>query len=163
MVKLSEYDPAWPGLFESEARRIRHAVGAVVAKLEHVGSTSVPGLAAKPLIDILLVVLDSSDESTYVPALESAGYSLHIREPHWFEHRMFTRSDMALNLHVFSIGCAEIDRMLAFRDHLRAHAGDRALYERTKRELASRRWKDVQNYADAKADVVQEILGRAAS
>jgi GrpB-like predicted nucleotidyltransferase (UPF0157 family) len=161
LVTLSEYDPAWPAAFEGEAQRIRHALGAAVAQLEHVGSTSVPGLVAKPLIDILLVVADSCDEPAYVPALESAGYSLRIREPDWFEHRMFTRSDPALNLHVFSIGCAEIGRMLAFRDRLRVHDGDRALYERAKRELASRRWKHVQHYADAKAGVVEEILARA--
>jgi GrpB-like predicted nucleotidyltransferase (UPF0157 family) len=160
-ITLSEYDPAWPAAFAREAERIRHALGVAVSELEHVGSTSVPGLVAKPVIDVLLVVRDSSDERAYVPALESAGYSLRVREPDWFEHRMFTRSDTALNLHVFSIGCAEIGRMLAFRDRLRAHDADRALYERAKRALAARPWKHVQHYADAKGEVVEEILARA--
>ena len=161
LIPLSEYDAEWPTTFDREAQRIRHALGAAVAQLEHVGSTSVPRLVAKPLIDILLVVRDSSDEPAYVPALESAGYSLRIREPDWCQHRMFIRSEIALNLHVFSIGCAEIARMLAFRDRLRAHDADRGLYERAKRELASRRWKHVQHYADAKTVVIEQILARA--
>jgi GrpB-like predicted nucleotidyltransferase (UPF0157 family) len=160
-VQLVDYDPAWPGLFEREAGRVRAALGERVLLLEHVGSTSVPGLAAKPRIDMLLVVADSSDEPVYVPALESAGYVLHIREPDWHEHRLFKGPDIALNLHVFSAGCSEIERMLLFRNWLRAHPDDRQLYERTKRELARREWKYTQNYADAKTAVVEEILTRA--
>ena len=129
--------------------------------MEHVGSTSVPGLAAKPIIDISLAVADSADEQAYVPALEAAGYFLRIREPDWFEHRGFGRRDVRVNLHVFSAGCAEIERMLRFRDHLRRDDADRELYERTKRELAQRQWKYVQHYADAKSAVVEAILARA--
>lgn len=143
------------------AQRIRRALGDGVVQLEHVGSTSVPGLAAKPRIDILLVVPDSSDEPSYVPALESAGYVLRIREPNWYEHRVFKGPDTDLNLHVFTRGCIEIDRMIGFRDWLRTDVEDRALYERTKRDLASRQWKYVQNYADAKTEVVEQILARA--
>jgi len=161
VILVVDYDPSWPGLFEREAERIRGALGSGVVKLEHVGSTSVPGLAAKPRIDMLLVVEDSSDESSYVPVLEAAGYVLRIREPDWFEHRVLKGREVDLNLHVFSAGCVEIERMVRFRDWLRTHASDRALYERTKRELAARRWKHVQNYADAKTEVVEEILGRA--
>ena len=90
-----------------------------VLRLEHVGSTSIPGLAAKPIIDIVLVVADSADEAAYVPALEAAGYVLRIREPGWFEHRVLNGPDTKVNLHVFSDGCPEIGRMLAFRDRLR--------------------------------------------
>jgi GrpB-like predicted nucleotidyltransferase (UPF0157 family) len=129
--------------------------------IEHVGSTSVPGLAAKPLIDIVLVVDSTPDESSYVPALEAAGYVLRIREPEWFQHRMLRRHDPTVNLHVFSLGCEEVERMLAFRDWLREHEDDRILYEETKRELATRRWKYAQNYADAKTSVVREIMARA--
>jgi GrpB-like predicted nucleotidyltransferase (UPF0157 family) len=160
-IRVADYDPAWPALFAREAERIRQALGEGVVRLEHVGSTSVPGLAAKPLIDILLVVKDSSDESSYVPALESAGYVLRIREPNWHEHRVFKGPDTDVNLHVFSPGCIEIERMVGFRDWLRTHAEDRALYERTKRDLASRRWQYVQHYADAKTEVVEQILARA--
>jgi GrpB-like predicted nucleotidyltransferase (UPF0157 family) len=140
---------------------VRAALGDRVLLLEHVGSTSVPGLAAKPRIDMLLVVADSTDEAAYVPALEAAGYVLHIREPDWYEHRMFKGPDTAVNLHVFSPGCPEIERMLLFRDWLRGNASDRRLYERTKRELARREWAYGQHYADAKAPVVEEIIARA--
>ena len=160
-INIVDYDPQWPRLFEREADRVQAALGDRVLLIEHVGSTSVPGLAAKPRIDALLVVADSSEESAYVPALEDAGYVLHIREPDWYEHRLFKGPDMDINLHVFSPGCPEIDRMLLFRDWLRNNASDRMLYERTKRELARKDWKYTQNYADAKTEVVEDILTRA--
>ena len=159
-IHLADYDPQWPRLFEREAERVRAALGDRVLLLEHVGSTSAPGLAAKPRIDMLLVVADSADEPAYIPALEAAGYVLRIREPDWYEHRMFNGSDMALNLHVFSAECPEIDRMLHFRNWLRSHESDRQFYERTKRKLARQDWKYTQNYADAKTAVVEEILAR---
>lgn len=160
-IQIVDYDPAWPALFEREAARVRGVLGEGALMLEHVGSTSVPGLAAKPRIDMLLVVANSADESTYVPALEAAGYKLQIREPEWYEHRVFKGPDTDINLHVFSPGCPEIDRMLRFRDWLRSNPSDRLLYERAKRELARRDWKYVQNYADAKTAVVEEIIARA--
>jgi GrpB-like predicted nucleotidyltransferase (UPF0157 family) len=160
-VELVDYDPAWPQLFAREAECVRVALGDGVLLLEHVGSTSVPGLAAKPWIDMVLVVADSADEPAYVPALEEAGYVLRIREPDWYEHRMFRRLDPGVHLHVFSPDCPEVERMLLFRDRLRNNEPDRRLYERTKRELARREWAYVQNYADAKAAVVEEIIGRA--
>ncbi len=160
-ILIVDYDPQWPRLFEREAGRIRAALGERVLLLEHVGSTSVPGLAAKPRIDIILVVPDSAVEPAYVPALEAAGYVLVIREPDWHEHRVFKGPDTDVNLHVFSPGSSEIERMLLFRDWLRDNPSDRQMYERTKRELARRDWKYTQNYADAKNDVVDEILARA--
>ena len=160
-VTLAEYDPAWPALFEREERRIRAALGATVVLLEHTGSTSIPGLSAKPIIDITLIVPDSADEATYVPRLEAAGYRLHIREPDWHQHRLLKGPDTDVNLHVFSRGSVELDRMVGFRDWLRTHPEDRELYERTKRELAARTWRHVQHYADAKTAVVEEIIARA--
>jgi len=162
-VELVDYDPTWPGLFDREAERIRAALGDRVLLLEHTGSTSVPGLAAKPIVDITLAVPDSADEDAYLPALEAAGYVLRIREPDWYEHRVFKGPDTNVNLHVFSDGCPEIDRMLNFRDRLRSDAADRELYEQTKRELAAQEWNYMQDYADAKTAVVKEILARAAS
>jgi GrpB-like predicted nucleotidyltransferase (UPF0157 family) len=162
-IELADYDPAWPALFAREAARIQAALGDRALLLEHVGSTSVPGLAAKPRIDVLLVVADSGDEAEYVPDLVDAGYVLHIREPDWFEHRLFKGPDTAVNLHVFSPGCTETQRMLRFRDHLRRDEADRQLYERTKRALAGRVWAHTQNYADAKSPVIDEILARAAT
>jgi GrpB-like predicted nucleotidyltransferase (UPF0157 family) len=162
-IVLAEYDPAWPRLFEREAARIRGALGDGVVTIDHVGSTSVPDLAAKPRIDILLVLPDSADEPAYVPVLERAGYVLRIREPDWYEHRVFKGPDTDVNVHVFSPGCPEIDRMIGFRDWLRGHDDDRRLYERTKRELAARPWAYTQDYADAKTAIVKEILTRRGS
>ena len=160
-VELVEYDLEWPELFRQAEEKIRGALGERALSVEHVGSTSVPGLAAKPIIDINLEVADTTDEDAYVPPLEDAGYVLRIREPDWFEHRLFKGTDPAVNLHVFPAGCAELERMLRFRDHLRANDGDRDLYLRTKRELATRTWEHVQHYADAKSEVVEEIMRRA--
>ena len=160
-IHLAEYDPEWQRLYEREAERIKGALGAKALRIEHVGSTSVPGLAAKPLIDIVLVVSDTRDEDTYVPPLESAGYVLRIREPDWFEHRLFKGPDTNVNVHTFSDGCEEVDRMVGFRDWLRTHDEECAVYLAAKRELAANRWKYVQNYADAKSAVVREILRRA--
>jgi len=160
-VVLRDYDGAWPAAYECEAVRIRSALGDAALVVEHVGSTSVQGLAAKPVIDILLVVADSSDEGAYLAALEGAGYRVHIREPGWFEHRLCKGPDTDINLHIFSDGCPEVARMLTFRDRLRSHPDDRHLYEATKRDLAARHWAHLQDYADAKAAVVAEVLTRA--
>ncbi|HLJ81471.1 MAG TPA: GrpB family protein, partial [Ktedonobacterales bacterium] len=144
-IYIAEYNPEWPRLFEHEAERIRAALGERVLLLEHAGSTSVPGLAAKPRIDMVLVVASSADEPAYAPELEAAGYVLRVREPDWYEHRVFKGPDTDVNLHVFSAGCPEIDRMLLFRNWLRGNTADRQLYERTKRELARQDWKYTQN------------------
>ncbi len=160
-IELAEYDPQWPARFEKEAARIVAALGAAARRIEHVGSTSVPGLAAKPFVDVCLEVSDSSDEAAYVPALESAGYTLRIREPDWYEHRMFEALEGGVKLHVFSQGCPEVRRMVLFRDRLRESDEDRELYARAKRALAGRQWKYVQDYADAKSAVIEEILERA--
>ncbi len=161
-VRLAEPDPAWPALYAREAARIRGLLGDDIRRLEHVGSTSVPGLAAKPIIDILLVVDNSGDEPSYLPRLEAGGYVLRIREPAWHEHRMCKGPDTNVNLHIHTAGDPEIDRMIAFRDRLRSHPEELATYLATKRELATRDWAFVQQYADAKSEVVEAILSRAA-
>jgi GrpB-like predicted nucleotidyltransferase (UPF0157 family) len=135
-VQVVDYDPAWPGLFQREAERIRAVLGERVVQLEHVGSTSVPGL-------------------------EAAGYVLVIREADWYQHRCFKGPDTNVNLHVYSPGCPEIERYLIFRDRLRGHPDDRAHYQQVKRELAERNWTYVQEYADAKTEVVESIIARA--
>ncbi|HEX7255994.1 MAG TPA: GrpB family protein [Gaiellaceae bacterium] len=160
-IEIREYDDRWPGWYEREETRIRSLLGDRVVRIEHVGSTAVPGLPAKPLIDIALEVPDSVAESAYVPDLEAAGYVLRIREPEWFEHRLFKGPDTDVNLHVFTAGCPEVERMLLFRDWLRADASDREHYAGTKRALAAREWKYMQQYADAKTEVVREIMARA--
>jgi len=119
----------------------------------------VPGLAAKPIIDIVLAVADPADEPAYVPALEGEGFVLRVREPHWYEHRLLKKPNA--NVHVFTPVCPEIERMLAFRNLLRRDDTERELYLHAKRDLAARTWKYVQNYADAKTAVVEEITARA--
>jgi GrpB-like predicted nucleotidyltransferase (UPF0157 family) len=161
IVELAGYDLQWPQMYRREAERIQSALGERALQIEHAGSTAVPGLAAKPVIDIVLVVASSADEASYRSALETAGYVLRIREPEWFEHRMFNSLHSTVNLHVFSKGCPEIERMLDFRDWLRSNADDRELYRRAKVTLAGQSWNSVQDYADAKSAVVQEISERA--
>ena len=99
---LTDYDPKWPHRFRRESVRIRAALGQNAVRIEHIGSTAVPGLKAKPVIDVLLVVRASSDEHTYVPALRRAGYVLTVREPRWHEHRMFNRRDASASTCMFS-------------------------------------------------------------
>lgn len=159
-IRLCPYDPRWPEQFRQEAEKIRAALGDRALAVEHVGSTSVPGLCAKPILDILLLTADAGREADYVPALTAAGYALRIREPDWFQHRMLRGTDPAVNLHVFSAGCPEAARMLAFRDWLRTCRADRDRYAAEKRRLAERQWAYVQDYADAKTAVVGEILER---
>jgi GrpB-like predicted nucleotidyltransferase (UPF0157 family) len=160
-IHLAPYNPEWPAWYEREATRIRTALGDRVRQLHHAGSTSVPGLSAKPVIDIILAVADSSDENAYVPDMVAAGYRLTLREPDWFEHRLFKGPDTNLNLHTFTEGSPEIRRMLAFRDRLRSHPDELAEYQATKQALAGRTWAYVQDYADAKGAVVEGIIARA--
>lgn len=160
-IRVLDYDPEWSRQYEAEMMRIQTALGRCALRVEHVGSTSVPDLPAKPVIDILLVVADSANEAEYVAPLEAAGYQLRIREPEWHEHRMFKDAVQKANVHVFSAGCPGIDRMLMFRDWLRASETDRESYARWKRTLAQQNWKYTQNYADAKTSVIDEIMSRA--
>lgn len=160
-IHLAEPDPAWPAAFATIAGRIRAALGSRALLLEHVGSTSIPGLAAKPVIDAVLVVADPADEPSWLPDLEAAGFRLAIREPAWHEHRLVKAHDIASNIHVLPPGCSEARRMLAFRDHLRRDPDDRARYLARKRELAARTWDYVQAYADAKGELIAEIVTRA--
>ena len=123
-ITIVEYDSGWPQKFTRHARILTDALGAAALRIEHVGSTSVPGLAAKPIVDILMVVADSGDESLYFPALLGAGYVLRVREPQWNEHRMFRTLEKDVHIHIYSAGCAEIERVLTFRDWLMIPAGD---------------------------------------
>ena len=163
-IVIEVYDPDWPRRFTVLAERILGALGDRALSIEHVGSTSVPGLAAKPIIDVNLVVADSSDEVDYVPALEAAGFVLRVREPWWYEHRCLVFADPRCNLHVFSPGCAEAARHRIFRDWLRATPADRDLYRDAKVTAASEanvRDEHVMEYNARKQSVIREIYGRA--
>ena len=157
-IVLVEHDEAWHERFTIESARIRDRLGADALQVEHVGSTAVCGLAAKPVIDILLVVTDPSHEAGFVPPLRDVGYALRIREPAFFEHRMLRTAERDVHVHVFGADAPEVDRMLVFRDTLRTDSAARRRYEHVKRRLASRRWATMQHYADAKSDIIDDIL-----
>jgi GrpB-like predicted nucleotidyltransferase (UPF0157 family) len=162
-IVIAEYDPAWPERFRQEEARIVAALGEGALSVEHIGSTSVPWLAAKPIVDILLVVEDSGEEASYLPALEEAGYVLRVREPDFHEHRMFRTPAKDVHVHIFSAGSPEIERYLLLRDRLRHNEEERELYAQTKRELAKQDWLTVEHYAEAKTEVVEGIISRAAA
>ena len=161
VIQIVDHRPEWREMFAAHAAEVSRALGARALRIEHIGSTSVPGLAAKPIIDILLVVADSSDEDSYLPQLEAAGYSLHIREPEFHGHRLLRTPDADVHLHVFPEGSAEVERYLLFRDRLRVNSADRVRYEALKRELATRTWADMDEYATAKTAIVEEIIAAA--
>ena len=156
-----QYDDSWPARYDQVAARVRRALGHRARILEHVGSTSVPGLAAKPVIDVNLVVADSGDEATYVPDLVAEGFTLRIREPDWEEHRVLVLEAPQTNLHVFSPGSGEPGRTRMFRDWLRAHPEDREAYGSLKTELAGRGFAEVMDYNNHKAALVYDIYEKA--
>ncbi|NEK87177.1 GrpB family protein [Blastococcus saxobsidens] len=157
-VVIADHDATWPERFAQLQRRVERALPTTALSVEHIGSTSVPGLAAKPIIDMLLTVRSVDDEAAYVDALEKVGFVLRVREP---RHRMFRTPARDVHLHVYEPGGQAVADYLDLRDWLRESGSDRALYEATKRELARREWSDMNHYADAKSDVVQVILRRA--
>lgn len=158
-VVIADYDQAWPQRFELERDRIKRALRGVARRIEHVGSTSVPGLAAKPIVDLLVAVDDADDEQAFGPELQRAGYELRVREP---RHRMYRTPQLDVQVHVWSDDDREVARYLAFRDRLRESSADRGEYERLKRSLAQREWSDINRYAQAKGPLIEAILARAA-
>ncbi len=163
-VAVVEPDPSWPAAYDVVAARIRAALGGRVRLLEHVGSTSVPGLAAKPIIDVLLVVADVDDEDTYVPALVAGGFVHAVREPWWDGHRLLRYPDPRSNVHLFRPDSPEAVRMCLLRDWLRDHPDDRERYAATKRAAAAdaiAAGEHVMQYNARKQPVVREIYGRA--
>ncbi len=155
-IVIVDYSPTWARRFEEESARIAAALSTFAPRIEHIGSTAVPGLAAKPIVDILVAVEDPEDEEAYVPALEGAGYVLRVREP---GHRMFRTPGRDVHVHVWRSGSDDERRLLVFRDRLRRNPEDRLEYERTKRELVGR-WRDMNYYARAKSDVIDRIMER---
>lgn len=136
-ILIVEYDQRWPAQYNQVAARIRTVLGEAVLAIDHIGSTSIPGLAAKPIIDIDLTLADPVDEAAYVPALERAGFILRRREPAWHEHRLLRHNDPRTNLHVFGPDCPEQRRHRMFREWLIAHPHERELYRRTKLAAAA--------------------------
>ncbi len=158
LIAIIESDPAWVRRFETERRRICDVLGRLAVRVDHVGSTAVPGLAAKPIIDIQVSVSDVEHEDSYKPRLERAGYRIRVREP---AHRMFRTPEGDVHVHVCDHGGSWERRHLLFRDWLRASGADRQLYAETKRALAQHDWPTMDHYADAKTDVIADIMSRA--
>lgn len=157
-IRIVDYDPEWPERYQTQHRIIADALANSLLRIEHIGSTAVPGLAAKPIIDILIVVADSADEPSYLPRLGAAGYELRVREPGFHQHRMLRTPARDVHVHVWPPDAPEIARQLAFRDRLRTNAEDRRRYEDTKRCLAALSWPDMDAYAEAKTAIIEAIL-----
>lgn len=157
-IVICDYDHAWPERFHEEQARVLSALGGAALRIEHFGSTAVTGLAAKPIVDVLVTVVDPDDDAAFQPALEAQGYQLRVREP---GHRMFRTAARDVHIHVWADSDPEVERCLRFRDRLRASSEDRAAYERLKRDLARQDWSDMNHYADAKAALISLILDRA--
>ena len=160
-IMISPYDPGWPLRYGEHERTIRAALGSRALTVEHVGSTAVPGLAAKDRLDIDLIVDDPADEDAYVPALQAAGYTLQTREPHWYEHRALWTASHDVNLHVFGPDCDEYLRHVVLRDWLRTHPDDRDRYAAAKHAAAAAHPLSMAGYVHAKAGVIVDILRRA--
>ena len=159
-LTIVEPDPRWPQDFEALRVIIAGALGASAVRVDHVGSTSVPGLPAKPIVDVDVVVPDPDDEKGYVPALEAAGLVLAVREPWWQGHRLFRYAAPRANVHVFGPEAAEPVRHRIFRDWLRTHPDDRDLYADAKRAAAVAGG-HVMEYNARKQAVLREILVQA--
>jgi GrpB-like predicted nucleotidyltransferase (UPF0157 family) len=155
---LRDHDPQWFETYREHERRIRAALGPVAVQVDHIGSTAVPGLAAKPVIDVLVTVVDITAEEDYLEQLLAVGYELRVREP---GHRMVRTPARDVHVHVVAVGAEAAGDYLLFRDRLRADREDRDLYERTKRALVERDWPDMNAYAEAKTGVIAEIKERA--
>lgn len=158
ILALVDYDPRWPEAYLEHEQRIRAALGPAAVQIEHIGSTSVPGLAAKPIIDVLITVEDITAEEDYLDQLLRAGYNLRVREP---GHRLARTPARDVHVHIMEVGDEAAEDYLLFRDHLRADTEDRGLYERTKRVLLERDWVDMNAYAEAKTGIITEIKQRA--
>ncbi len=157
-LALADHDPAWADRYAEHAGRIGTALGDAAVAIAHIGSTSVPGLAAKPIIDILVTVPDITAEEDYLGPLVEAGYPLRVREP---GHRMVRTPERDVHVHVFEPDHPAVTDYFLLRDRLRTDADDRALYESTKRRLIAEDWPDMNAYADAKTDVIEAIKSRA--
>jgi GrpB-like predicted nucleotidyltransferase (UPF0157 family) len=158
VLVLADHDPQWPEMYSEQERRIRTALGTAAVQIEHIGSTSVPRLAAKPIIDVLVTVGDITAEEDYLNQLLDAGYELRVREP---GHRLVRTPVRDVHVHVLEVGDEAADEYLQLRNHLRTHPEDRDLYERTKRALIDQDWPDMNAYAEAKTEVIAEIKERA--
>lgn len=159
-VEVVPPDPGWADDYERVRAQVLDALGARALSVQHVGSTAVPGLWAKPVIDVDVTVADSGDEASYLPDLEAAGFVLTVREPEWQQHRCLRGPAPVANVHVWSPGSVEPKRHAAFRDWLIEHEDDRAAYGELKARLADQGFTDVMDYNTAKGGVIYDTYER---
>jgi GrpB-like predicted nucleotidyltransferase (UPF0157 family) len=157
-IQIVPPDPTWPDRFAAERAKIVVALGAKAVRVDHIGSTSIPGVAAKPIIDIDLSIKDADYEEDYLPGLVAAGYQLRVREP---GHRMVRTANLGVHVHCCTTGSDWERRHLLFRDWLRYDETDRLAYGELKKELARHDWPDMNVYAEAKSSLIREITARA--
>jgi GrpB-like predicted nucleotidyltransferase (UPF0157 family) len=158
-IRIEAYSPEWAELFETAKDLIAKALLGVALKIEHVGSTAVPGLSAKPVIDVDLIVKNPDLEADYVPILSTLGYVLTVRELSWYRHRMLRHDAPRVNLHVWGPNCPEHVRHILFRDWLCNHAEDRGRYANIKLK-AKTDVDNVQDYNRNKQAVIRDIYLR---
>jgi GrpB-like predicted nucleotidyltransferase (UPF0157 family) len=161
VIEIVPYRSDWPSQFRCHAERIKNALGGTALRIEHIGSTSVEGLAAKPIIDILVVVSDPAKEALYLPEMLSAGYELRVREPEFEEHRMFRTPERDIHVHFYPVEFGEIERYLLFRNFLRTNPEARDNYAALKHKLSNKGWADMNEYADAKTALIEDIIRQA--
>ena len=157
-IKVIPYSPDWPKRFEKEKQKIQAALGRYVEYIDHIGSTAVPGLSAKPIIDIQVSVADPDDESKLLLQMQKQGYVLRVREK---GRRMFRTPELDVHIHVCKVSSDWERRHLLFRDWLRHDSADRKAYQKLKERLAKEDWRTMNHYAGAKSDLIREITSHA--
>jgi GrpB-like predicted nucleotidyltransferase (UPF0157 family) len=162
-VELAEPDARWPARFEDEAAKIRAALGDLVSRIEHIGSTSVPGMPAKPVIDIQVSLTSLAPRDAWRAPLVAAGYRYRLDPStieHEFVHRDAHDGARLVNVHLCPSGSRWEARHLWFRDRLRSSESDREAYARLKRELAATHRRDMHTYADRKTTFIRGLEAR---
>lgn len=164
-VEVVPHDPRWRDAFEAEAKRVAAALGENVVAVHHIGSTAIPDIYAKPVVDLLVEVRDVAGVDGRSPAMEALGYEV-MGEFGIHGRRYFRKDDRegirTHNIHAFEAGSAEVGRHLAFRDYMIAHPGDAQRYSELKRRLAEEHPRSLDAYMDGKDGFIKEMDGRAA-
>ena len=161
-IVVAPYDPAWHVLFRAQAADLRAALGDVALRIDHIGSTSVPGLAAKPIVDVQISVADFEPLDAYRRPLERLGYVFRAENPERTK-RYFRESpgQRRTHIHVRRAGSFSEQLALLFRDYVRAHSAEADAYAALKRELAESHRHDRQAYTEAKQPFIWEVIARA--